>query len=408
MLGAVLPGGGYSAADDIITSKPGKEGIYEFVDTTGKKYVGQSSDIPQRLQQHIDSGKLDPGKHVDVNPMPAAPRRNARSPNIGAFRRSPAVCRLGSRTRCRTSEIPSDPSDNICSMIPRKQVDGGFIIEQEHLPGSCYVLTDSWQPRYEEVMVREGVHYLRLNRTLGARYENLEFLRALGFLRGVEIYDWDVKELTPLLALPQLELLGLQCQFKNIDFAAHFPRLQLASFIWRPGSESFLTCRTLALLFVEGYPFEDLTPLSKLGALRRLHVNSRQLVRASGAEQLPELKHLTFAFCPALSDIEDLARCQAIEVLEFNCCKKLAELSPLSSLKRLRRLLIENGAQIASIKPLRHDEALEEVYLPGTKIGDGDLRPLLDLPNLRRVAFPKSRKHSHTMDQINAALARRA
>lgn len=72
MLGAVLPGGGYSAADDIITSKPVKEGIYEFVDTTGKKYVGQSSDIPQRLQQHIDSGKLDPGKHVDVNPMPGS------------------------------------------------------------------------------------------------------------------------------------------------------------------------------------------------------------------------------------------------------------------------------------------------------------------------------------------------
>jgi RHS repeat-associated protein len=72
MAGVFLPGGGYSAADDIITSKPVKEGIYEFVDTTGKKYVGQSSDVPARLQQHVDSGKLDPGTHVDVNSMPGS------------------------------------------------------------------------------------------------------------------------------------------------------------------------------------------------------------------------------------------------------------------------------------------------------------------------------------------------
>ena len=70
--GAVLPGGGYSAADDIITSKPVKEGIYEFIDTTGKKYVGQSNDVPRRLQEHVDAGKLDPGTHVDTTPMPGS------------------------------------------------------------------------------------------------------------------------------------------------------------------------------------------------------------------------------------------------------------------------------------------------------------------------------------------------
>lgn len=292
-------------------------------------------------------------------------------------------------------------------MTPRKQVDGGFIIEQEHLRGLCYVLTGPWQPQYKEVMVRQGVQSLRLNRTLGARYDNLEFLRELTFLRGVEIYDWDVKDLTPLLAFSQLELLGLQCQFKNIDFAAHFPRLRFASFIWRPGCESFFKCRQLEFLFVEGYPFEDLTPLSPLAALRRLHINSRKLVSANGAGQLHELRHLTFAFCSALRDIADLARRQALEVLEFNCCKKIKDISPLSALKCLRRLLIEDGGEIASIKPLRHNDALEELYLPGTKIADGDLQPLLEMKNLKRVAFPKSKKHSHTMDQINAAVAAR-
>jgi len=36
-----------------------KEGIYEWVDDAGKTYVGQSGDIPKRLKQHAQSGKLD-------------------------------------------------------------------------------------------------------------------------------------------------------------------------------------------------------------------------------------------------------------------------------------------------------------------------------------------------------------
>lgn len=40
------------------------EGIYEFEAASGKTYVGQSGDIPARIQQHIASGKLLPGTPV--------------------------------------------------------------------------------------------------------------------------------------------------------------------------------------------------------------------------------------------------------------------------------------------------------------------------------------------------------
>jgi len=41
-----------------------KEGIYEFTDTAGKKYCGQSCNIPSRLKQHVNSGKLDANQSV--------------------------------------------------------------------------------------------------------------------------------------------------------------------------------------------------------------------------------------------------------------------------------------------------------------------------------------------------------
>jgi hypothetical protein len=43
-----------------------KEGIYEFTDTVGKKYVGQSVNVPNRLKKHVKNGKLDPNQSVDA------------------------------------------------------------------------------------------------------------------------------------------------------------------------------------------------------------------------------------------------------------------------------------------------------------------------------------------------------
>ncbi len=55
----------YGASKALITKgaknlRP-KQGIYEFLDKkAGKKYVGQSGDIPRRLQEHLRAGRLDP------------------------------------------------------------------------------------------------------------------------------------------------------------------------------------------------------------------------------------------------------------------------------------------------------------------------------------------------------------
>lgn len=45
-------------------AKEVKEGVYEFVDSTGKPYVGQTKDIPRRIKDHIKSGKLPEGTKV--------------------------------------------------------------------------------------------------------------------------------------------------------------------------------------------------------------------------------------------------------------------------------------------------------------------------------------------------------
>jgi hypothetical protein len=48
--------------------------------------------------------------------------------------------------------------------------------------------------------------------------------------------------------------------------------------------------------------------------------------------------------------------------------------------------------------------SLEEFYLVGTTVADGNLEPLLRIPSLREVAIARSRFHSHTAEEINAHL----
>ena len=67
IVGTGTVGLGVSAGKLLASKGAGKvavEGIYEFVDTAGKRYCGQSCNIPNRLAQHIKSGKLDPNQSV--------------------------------------------------------------------------------------------------------------------------------------------------------------------------------------------------------------------------------------------------------------------------------------------------------------------------------------------------------
>jgi len=56
----------YNAASMAVSESSATEGIYEFEAASGKMYVGQSGNIPARIEQHIASGKLLPGTEVST------------------------------------------------------------------------------------------------------------------------------------------------------------------------------------------------------------------------------------------------------------------------------------------------------------------------------------------------------
>ena len=55
-----------------------RAGIYEFTATSGRTYLGQSKNVPRRLQQHIRSGKLSPDELSNVKVTPVAGGKTVR------------------------------------------------------------------------------------------------------------------------------------------------------------------------------------------------------------------------------------------------------------------------------------------------------------------------------------------
>jgi hypothetical protein len=166
-------------------------------------------------------------------------------------------------------------------------------------------------------------------------------------------------------------------------------------------------CPELQSAFVEEPPDEDLRHYGRLAQLERLFIRSRKLVSLEGIQQLLKLKRFTAAFCGALTDIAAIGSARALQGVEFHRCKKVNDVTAIGALSHLRTLILEDCEHVASIRPLARCDALEELYLIGTRVADGDLSPLLQMSSLKKVVVPKDASHSHTSEQLNAALATR-
>ncbi|MGE0408589.1 MAG: hypothetical protein AB7P23_04910, partial [Amphiplicatus sp.] len=138
--------------------------------------------------------------------------------------------------------------------------------------------------------------------------------------------------------------------------------------------------------------------------LNRLRIQSRKLEKLDGIELTPDLSDVSFVGCPKLSDISAIRRLNGLRNAMFFACKQVNDLAPFDGMEMLERLHLENGIEVASVHPLSACKHLRELYLIGMKVADGDLSPLLALPKLEKVAIAKKKNHSHSMQEINAAI----
>lgn len=283
-----------------------------------------------------------------------------------------------------------------------------FVDEADNDMGRCLVLKAPWSDNFVDIVRKENISVLRLTETMGWKGTDITFLEKLQNtgLRGVEVYAWGVKDLTPLQYIPSLEYLGIQCEFTKAPDFSNFRQLRICKLLWRPQAKTVFDCADLKVLNVVNYPAEHLRDLEKMVGLSRLQLVSRKLVSLAGIESLQSLRILDLAKCPKLESFTGIDKCQELQVVELENCKKVNDVSSLGELGNLREVVLTDCGKVKSLRPLAKCRLLESLTFAGdTSVEDGELTPLLGLPELKTMWFADKHHYSHKRDEVAAILS---
>ncbi len=135
---------------------------------------------------------------------------------------------------------------------------------------------------------------------------------------------------------------------------------------------------------------KDLRRLRTWTRLRRLTISMGGLESLAGAEAFERLEALTLVDL-RLDDLGPLHGLPALAEVRLVALGRVHDLEPLGTLPALRSVTIRGGhgpsetVHVDSLAPLALATSLEELVLRHALVDDRDLRPLADLPALRRV-----------------------
>ena len=219
----------------------------------------------------------------------------------------------------------------------------------------------------------------------------MSFIRDCRNLRGLEVYSWNVVDLTPVEELEQLEFLSIQVDLKKGFDLAHFPTLKTLRLFWKPSVVNLERCTYLDELNVVDYPGNDLRLIGGLLRLRTLKLTSKNIEALDGLDRLSSLRVLDLFECRNLGNLTGLEKAETLEELSLSNCVNVFLFPSLSSLSRLGSVAFHECGDVASLNFLVGCTALKTLHFEGSNILDGDLSPVLELSNLEDLIFEGTR-----------------
>lgn len=268
-----------------------------------------------------------------------------------------------------------------------------FVDDSEDGYGQVFVPQGPWRPGYAELVVDQRLAVVRLSEAMGWRGTNLEFLRELPNLRGIEIYSHEVRDASVVASLHRLQLVGLDCDLRTpIDFG-ELTELEVVKATWSDAIESILQNSNLKHVNLTNWPRDDLGAFASMTRLTKLQLTSRKLRSLRGIGALKLLRWFDLHSCPRLSSVEGIGACKSISRLELTSCKAIRDISEIGELTALRELHLDDNGDVDSLEPLQSCKLLETLSFFGTtRIVDGKISVIQGLPRLRTVRFA-SRRH---------------
>ncbi|WP_344234778.1 hypothetical protein [Kribbella hippodromi] len=270
------------------------------------------------------------------------------------------------------------------------------------------VITGSWSDEAGAAFIDEGADTLVLNYALGFDMADLGFLDGLP-VRNLVVIDRRLQSLDPIYSLAStLRSLSL-----TVDPALTVDLERLAELTeigvdWGQIRQTFRSAVHLVRLFARRYTEDDLSVVASASELETLVLKDRPRLKSlGGLDALPGLQHLGVHLAARLSDA-GAVRGSMLRELHLEACKKVTTLDDIATCGDLEVLNLSDGATFPTAEPLRALTKLQDLLMSGsTKIQDGDLRPIADLPHLRELRMRSRRHYRPSVEEIQNLISER-
>lgn len=266
--------------------------------------------------------------------------------------------------------------------------------------GPRMVLRGAWSSAALEVARSLRIKELELNYAKGWNGRELDFLEGLtDLLESFEILDWNIEDVSAVNALVGLRQLTVSTYCKTEIRFPQFPKLEEVALEWRPRAASLFEHRGVKRVFLNKWNGgRDLSNFADMRQLEALRLYSPARLEAlTGLEHLTRLSRLDLAHATRLTGLSGIEHLVHLRRLSVDTCRKISSIPQVSALLELHELDIDNCGDIESLAPIRRLTQLERVsFIESTRIVDGDLSPLKELPGLRRAHFGERSHYSHS------------
>jgi hypothetical protein len=271
------------------------------------------------------------------------------------------------------------------------------------------VVTGAWSGAARDAFVGAGAGSLVLNYALGFDAPDLGFLRGLA-VRRLVVIDRRVRSLEPVYELaPTLESLQLTTDPSLVVDLERLGRLEEIWADWHQVAGSFHAAAGLRRVALRRYGEQDFTPLSAAVRLESVVMKDRPGLRSlAGLEELAELRDLGIYLATKLADVSAVGRIRKLKELQLEGCKRIGTMADLAACDALEMLNFSEAGDFPDLEPLAALTSLEVLHLHGsTRILSGDLLPITQLPRLRELRMQNRRSYVPTVPEIQQTIASR-
>ena len=238
---------------------------------------------------------------------------------------------------------------------------------------------------------------LYLNGAKGWQCEDYGFLGEVPDLELLSVVAAPLKGPIPIARISGLKSLHLDSALPEAVDLTTLPRLRSCKLSWSAAVTSLFDCRALERLSLAGLKARRFDNLAQFAKLKALSLLGSSLASLKDLAALSRLEHLELKVCRSLENLEGVEALIGLKSLTLNGAHRVHDLGPLAAAEALEVLNLTDCGELDSLAPLAGLRNLKAVAFAGerTKLQDGDLSPLLDLPKLSMVMFGPRRHYSH-------------